>query len=317
MAKKFDIPDDDMETFDPAISVTKLPPGVRRGRSPRQDYLDIPVNQIVAFTQKGKGDFSRMESEAFSQLVETVKQDGILEACIVRPWADDKFEMLAGETRWRAAQEAGLLTIPCRVIANCDDSQAARIFSVTNLNRRDTTIRDRLYGWYIYWSAVKEQKADKEKLLQEDVTSLNASSITPGDLKLRQIQKYYKIYQLEEPFLRSIELKQLSLEAAYALAFLKPSEREDLIGFNISMTQAEELKQLSKSGAWSQEEIDRILGRRPKGRSEQDASMRRAVRKFKTTITKRLNPARYNDVDKILDEAMKLYFEKHPEDAAD
>lgn len=315
MARKFEVPNDEMDVFDPAVSVTKLPPGVQRGRMPRQDYLDIPTNQIIPFTKKQDGDFSRMPEEAFSQLVETIRQDGILEACIVRPWADDKFELLAGETRWRAASAAGLKTVPCRIIARCDDYQAARIFSVTNLNRRDTTIRDRLYGWYIYWSAIKGQKSDKEKILQDDVASLGAKALLPGDLRLRQIQKYYKIYQMEEPFIKGIEMKLITIEAAYALAFLKPEERSELIGRNISVDQAEQLKQLSKAGEWSMDAVEHILGKQPRQAKESDASMRRAVRKFKSTITKRLNPAKYNDVDKVLDEALKLYFEKHPEDA--
>lgn len=314
MAKKIDIVDE-MDTFDPSVSAAKLPSNIKRGRNARQDYLDIPITQFIAFQGKGKGDFSHLPQQDFDRMVESIREEGVLEAVIVRPWADDKFELLAGETRWRAAREAGKMSLPARVLTNCDDARAARIFSITNLNRRNPNLRDRLYGWYIYWENAKAQNKAGEKLLEEDIASLGPGVAQPvGDIQLRQIQKYYKIYQvMEEPFIRELESNIISMDAAYALAFLAKEQRETLIGRSMSVKQAEALKALSKQGEWTDEKVDEILGKTRPTRAPYEKSMRKAVGNFRKTVTTRLNPAQYNNVDKILEEALELYFTAHPE----
>lgn len=315
MSKKVNIIDDEPDNFDPTISASKLPANISRGRSPRQDYLDIPITQIVPFQGKGKGDFSRMEGAEFDSLVESVREDGILEATIVRTWADDKFELLAGETRWRAARAAGLQTIPARIIANCSDARAARIFSITNLNRRNPTIRDRLYGWYTYWVNTKSQGKTGEKLLAEDLADVGGNARPQvKDIQIRQIQKYYKIYDvMEEPYLQAIEKNIISIDAAYALAFLTKDQRAEVLGRPMTVQQAEQLKTLSKRGEWSEETVAQVLGKIRPPKPEYETSMRKAVSNFRKIITSRLNPAQYNNVDKILDDALELYFTAHPE----
>lgn len=313
MAKKFQI-EDDATVFDPSVSAAKLPTDIKGGKAPRMDYMDIPVKQFITFRGKGKGDFSRMPDEEFSRMVDSVKQDGILEAVIVRQVSTDQFELLAGETRWTAAVAAGLPSIPARVLPNCDDAKAARIFAVTNLNRRNPTIRDRLYGWYIYWCNVTGK--DKEATLKGDIANLDASNL--GNIQIRQIQKYYKIYNvLEEPFIRELEGNIISIDAAYAIAFLTREQRDEVLGIPMSVKQAESLKELSQAGSWTKENVDGVLKRQPTTKQPYETSLHKAVKSLKTVITKRLNPSQYNNVDKIVEDALELYFTAHPEMVAE
>lgn len=317
MAKKFEIIDEDLDTFDPAVGAAKLPADIKRGRAARQDYYDIPLSQFIPFQKKGKGDFSRLPDDEFERMVESVRKEGILEAVTCRP-LDDKFELLAGETRWRAAREAGLETMPARVLQSCDDARAARIFSITNLNRRNPTIRDRLYGWHIYWESAKTQGRAGERLLEEDIASIAPDmKQSMGDIQLRQIQKYYKIYEvLEEPHIRAIEQNIISIDAAYALAFLTKEQRNEIVGRPMTVKQAEALKALSKKDKWSEEAVSEILGKIRPAKPVYEKSMKKAVGNFRKIITTRLNPAKYNEVDKVLGAALDLYFTAHPEDLA-
>lgn len=319
MKKVVNIQEDDSGTFDPARAAAKLPTNISRGRVPRMDYMDLPVSQLVPFQHKGNGDFSRLPDAEFANMVDSIRKEGVLEAVIVRPWADDKFELLAGETRWRAARDAGLTSIPARILPKCDDARAGRIFSITNLNRRNPSLRDRLYGWYIYWSNVKAQGGSGEEALADDLASLGPDARTSmGDIQIRQIQKYYKIYQImEEPFIRELERSIISIDAAYALAFLTKEQREDVLGRPMTTKQAEALKALSKQGKWSREGVDDILGVVKRERPPYEQSMRRAMTGFRKIVTTRLNPAQYDKVDKIMADALELYFTAHPEVTAD
>lgn len=70
------------------------------------------------------------------QLVQSVKEHGILEPLLVRPLKDGNYELIAGERRYRAAQEAGLKEIPI-VIRELDDRQAFQVALIENLCRED------------------------------------------------------------------------------------------------------------------------------------------------------------------------------------
>ncbi len=77
----------------------------------------------------------RMGSAELAELVESIRVHGVIQPVIVRP-VGDRFELVAGERRWRAAQQAGLQEIPALVRA-LDDREAALVALVENLQRED------------------------------------------------------------------------------------------------------------------------------------------------------------------------------------
>lgn len=71
-----------------------------------------------------------------AELTDSVRRLGVIEPVAVRPLADGRFEILAGEMRWRAAQRAGLAELPV-IVHDVDDRTAASMALVENLLRRD------------------------------------------------------------------------------------------------------------------------------------------------------------------------------------
>jgi ParB family transcriptional regulator, chromosome partitioning protein len=76
------------------------------------------------------------DPEKMQQLVQSVREHGILEPLLVRPISESEYELVAGERRLRAAQEIGLVEVPI-VIREMDDRQALQIALVENLQRED------------------------------------------------------------------------------------------------------------------------------------------------------------------------------------
>lgn len=76
-----------------------------------------------------------MDEEALAELVESVRRHGVLQPILVRPCAEG-FEIVAGERRWRAAQRAGLATVPA-VVRELGDERVREIALVENLQRED------------------------------------------------------------------------------------------------------------------------------------------------------------------------------------
>lgn len=77
------------------------------------------------------------EDEALEQLTASVEAIGVLQPVLVRP-VGDRFELIAGERRWRAAQAAGLATIPA-IVRETDDTTSLEQALVENLHRQDLT----------------------------------------------------------------------------------------------------------------------------------------------------------------------------------
>jgi ParB family chromosome partitioning protein len=76
------------------------------------------------------------DPEKMAQLVTSVKEHGILEPVLVRPLKDDNYELIAGERRFRAAQEVGLTDIPI-VAREFSDQEAFQVALMENLQRDD------------------------------------------------------------------------------------------------------------------------------------------------------------------------------------
>lgn len=91
---------------------------------------EIPIEMLHSGTYQPRYDFSE---EALESLSKTIAQVGILEPLIVRASQShaEKFEIVAGERRWRAAQRAGLTVVPC-LISNYTNEQSAQIALIEN-----------------------------------------------------------------------------------------------------------------------------------------------------------------------------------------
>lgn len=76
------------------------------------------------------------DEDALNELAENIKLHGVLQPILVRPIGNDTYRIVAGERRWRAARIAGLSEIPA-VIRELDDSQAAQISLIENIQRCD------------------------------------------------------------------------------------------------------------------------------------------------------------------------------------
>ncbi|WP_449420608.1 ParB/RepB/Spo0J family partition protein [Phormidium nigroviride] len=76
------------------------------------------------------------DSQAMQALVESVKTDGILQPLLVRPLGEEKYELVAGERRYRAAKELGLTEVPV-IVRDLSEQQALRVALVENLQRED------------------------------------------------------------------------------------------------------------------------------------------------------------------------------------
>ena len=87
----------------------------------------------------------RMDQDALKELAESIKTQGVIQPILVRPVADGKFEIIAGERRWRASRMAGLQAVPV-VIRDIPDNQALAVALIENIQREDLNPLEQAIG---------------------------------------------------------------------------------------------------------------------------------------------------------------------------
>jgi len=94
-------------------------------------FAELPIKQIVPNHVQPRQVF---DEEAMAELVHSVREVGLLQPIVVRQTGEESYELIMGERRWRASQQAGLTTIPA-IVRDTDDTDMLRDALLENLHR--------------------------------------------------------------------------------------------------------------------------------------------------------------------------------------
>lgn len=141
----------------PAAPATPAAPAAAESRSP-DGIRRVPLDQVEPCAFQPRRDFAPEELE---ELAESIREQGILQPLIVRE-RSGKFELIAGERRWRAARLAELSEVPV-IVREADDRAVLEMALIENLQREDLNPIEEAEGY--------RQLADRFGLRQEDVAA--------------------------------------------------------------------------------------------------------------------------------------------------
>jgi len=125
----------------------------------------IPVANIESNPQQPRTIF---DADALRELAASIREHGVLQPILVRPLGANRYQLVAGERRWRASREAGLETIPA-LVEELDDDTALEISIIENLQREDlspleeATMYDRMIHDHGYSIRKLADKLGKDK----------------------------------------------------------------------------------------------------------------------------------------------------------
>lgn len=131
-----------------------------------EEVSEGSVQKTLSVGQLVPGKFQprrRFVSDAIDQLAESIKIHGVLQPLLVREIDGGQFEIIAGERRWRAAQQAQLHDVPV-VIQDLNDEQALEIGLIENLQRQDLTALEEAEG---YQRLINDFGYTQEQLAQQ------------------------------------------------------------------------------------------------------------------------------------------------------
>ena len=133
-------------------------------RKPRR----APIENLRTNPRNPRKTFTETELEELSA---SVRERGIIQPIVVRALRDDKFEIIAGERRWRAAQRAGLHDVPI-VVVEATDAQSLELAIIENVQRADLNAMEEAAGYQALMDTfIAAHPADWNEDIGEEVLS--------------------------------------------------------------------------------------------------------------------------------------------------
>jgi ParB family chromosome partitioning protein len=131
----------------------------RPGRTPRK----VPIEFLKANPRNPRRAFS---DDELNELSASLKQHGVIQPIVVRPvkGAQDRYEIIAGERRWRASQKAGLHEVPI-VTVDVNDADALEIAIIENVQRSDLNAMEEAQGYHALAADFKRSAEDIAKIV--------------------------------------------------------------------------------------------------------------------------------------------------------
>ena len=238
--------------------------GREENRLPK--IYDIPLSEIDEFPDHP---YQVRMDEDMTQLVESVKERGIITPVILRKKEDGRYEMVSGHRRMKACELAGLETVKADV-QNLTRDEAIVLMVESNLQRATILPSEKAKADKMRLEAMKRQGQRTDLTSRPVVGKLpsqeaaDALGETVGESG-RQIQRYIRLTELVPGLVNLVDEGRIAMRPAVELSYLSEQEQEDLLE-NISyqdatpsLAQAIKMRQFSKDGKLTEEVIESIM----------------------------------------------------------
>ena len=234
--------------------------------------------------------FKVKQDEAMAEMVDSVRQYGVLVPALVRPKADGGYEMVAGHRRKCAAMLAGITEMPC-IIRNLTDDEATIIMVDSNLQRETILPSEKAFAYKMKLEAMKRQgqrsdltSAPLEPKLKGSRSNEELAASSPDSRS--QIQRYIRLTELIPPVLDMVDSGKIAFRPAVELSYLSKEQQQSLYDTmecedcTPSLAQAIKMKEFSRDGKLSAEVILSIMQEEKPNQREQFKMPKERISKY-------------------------------------
>lgn len=213
--------------------------------------------------------FKVVKNEELEQLVESIKEKGVISPVLVRPKEDGRYEMVSGHRRMLASQYANLDTIPC-IIRNLTDDEATILMVDSNLQREKLLPSEKAFAYKMKIEALKHQGKRNDLTCGQDghkLENIKSRDILANEVSdsARQIQRYIRLTYLIPELLEKVDVEKIAFSPAVEISYLTKEEQLmllDFIDYNDiypSVKQAKDLKELSNKGELDSDSLEELM----------------------------------------------------------
>lgn len=231
----------------------------------KDGITDIPIEKLHTFINHP---FKVQDDEKMDELVESIRENGILSPVVVRP-LDDGYELISGHRRTHAAKRAGLTSVPA-VIRDLSDDEATVLMVDANIQREEILPSERAHSLKMKIDAINRlyRHGDRKCVRSRDIAGDEAG------LSGRQVQRYLNLNDLNQGFLDMVDDKRIQMNLGLEIASMRPKVQQWLfdsveMGSVINIDIIKHLKEVDETEGLDEDVVNYILNeqeRKPKGR---------------------------------------------------
>ena len=195
-----------------------------------EEIKPIPLSELKPFSEQP---FKVLENEDMEQLVESVKENGVLSPIVARPHPEGGYEILSGHRRVKACEIAGITEVPV-VVKALDDDTAIILLVDSNLQREHILPSEKAFAYQMKLEAMK-RKAGRPSKENSDQIGLNFQSKQSSEIladqvgeSKNQVQRYIRLTNLIDPILEMVDNKEIAMNAAVELSYLSAKEQVEV-----------------------------------------------------------------------------------------
>lgn len=189
------------------------------GVAGEESATDIELNRIHSFSNHP---FKVLDDEKMDDLVESIRQNGVLTPVLVRPDGKNSYEMISGHRRMHTAMKAGLDTIPA-IVREMEDDEAIVTMVDANIQREELLPSEKAFAYKMKLEAMKRQagRPSKNNSCQSG-TNLRSDEELGNQVgeSARSIQRYIRLTELIPELLDYVDKKRLQFTVAVEISYI-------------------------------------------------------------------------------------------------
>ena len=231
-----------------------------------ESAMEIDIASIHPFAGHP---FKVIDDDKMQDLVESVRENGVITPVLIRPAMENQYEMISGHRRMHAAKLAGLSNIPA-IVREMTDDEAVIAMVDANIQREELLPSEKAFAYKLKYDALKHQGK-----ISEDLTSYQLGTKYKTDSAVQiaqqegtsraQIYRYIRLTNLNEGLLDYLDQGRIAFNPAVELSYLSKRQQDILLeaindlDATPSFSQAQYLRQLAKEGKYTGDIVYDVL----------------------------------------------------------
>ena len=200
-------------------------------KQPKPKLMNIKIEKLHPFENHP---YKVLDDEPMTELVESIKEYGLLNRIIVRPLEDkpDEYEIISGHRRVHAADLLEMKEVPA-VVHFIDRDEATVMMVDSNCRRESLTLMEKARSYRMKLDAIRHQGASRQNVEKSEVSAELISDIDSGRTVQHLIRLTYLVPELQE----YVDNGKMKMLPAYELSFLNEEAQRDIVD-NIDETES-------------------------------------------------------------------------------
>ena len=224
--------------------------------------------------------------EEMDNLIESIREHGILSPIIARPIENNEYEIISGHRRLFAGKQAGLTKIPA-MVCEMDRDTAAVTLVDSNLHRENILPSEKAFAYKLKAEALFHQGKRTDLTLEQVAPKLSTEAVGESEnISKDTVKRYIRLTNLLPKLLELVDIGKIAFTPAVELSYLNDIEQQDLIEIiesedcTPSLSQAVRMKKLSQQGLLADDKILEIMSEEKANQKERIKIPTERVRKF-------------------------------------